>query len=219
MLQIVGSGQRRQGEGVEMVGVGVSCVNLSTFAAWFARVLAFCITIALAVPRPLWECRLGHNWFKCLRTCCQRERQKKAEKRRRKQREMETSEKNSRNNMQGTRRCGGNRGTNRGSGSGCRCAVTSERKEKGERGEREKGRLLLLQVAIVAACSLVQGVNNIFPTQLPSSCDVCNVQHRSANLKRQAAAVAAANKLKYWQAALVLKATRSGAGPRGAWLV
>lgn len=119
------------------------------------------------------------------------------EKRRRKQREMETSEKNSRNNMQGTRQCGCNRGRgrNRGSGSGSRCDVQSQVQGRG--GGREGW--LLLQVAIVAACSLGQGVNNIFPTQLPSSCDVCNVQHRSANLKRHtaAAAVAAANKLKY----------------------
>lgn len=90
----------------------------------------------------------------------------------------------------------------RGAGTGAVAVPVDAMCSHKHRGRKRRGReergMLLLQVAIVAACSLGQGVNNIFPTQLPSSCDVCNVQHRSANLKRHtAAAVAAANKLKY----------------------
>lgn len=52
-------------------------------------------------------------------------------------------------------------------------------------------------LAIVAACRAELGVrvNNIFPTQLPGSCDVCNVHRAPCNVKSKSQATEQQQKL------------------------
>lgn len=105
-------------------------------------------------------------------------------------RKMETSEKNSRNNMQGTRQCGA---AGQGPWLSMRCA-------RGGGGIRGQGGCNCR--SMFARAGRQQHFSNSI-TKAAATCATCNVQQQR---KSQAAAVAAAaNKLKYWQAALVLK--------------